>query len=140
MKLIYKNYISADDYNLIREEIGWGKLCDEQAQQGLDHSAYVVSCYDGENIAGSARIIWDRGYISYLADVMVRPAYQGRGIGRHLVEMAKGFMKSQLKENWKIKMVLIATEGKEGFYKKLAFKERPRPNEDVGAGMDLWFQ
>lgn len=136
MNIIYKENISVEDYNLLRESVGWAKLCDSQAQQGLENSAYVISCYIDDKIADAARVIWDRGYIAYLADVMVMPEYQGFGIGRHMVEEAISFVKSQLKEGWKIKIVLISAKGKEAFYKKFGFSERP--NEDNGAGMDLW--
>ncbi len=136
MDIIYKESINVKDYNMLREAVGWGKLCDEQAQQGLDNSAYVISCYDENKIVGTARIIWDKGYISYLSDVMVMPEYQRMGIGRHLVEMAIDFMKSQIKEGWKIKIVLTAAKGKEAFYSKFGFTERP--NKHAGAGMDLW--
>lgn len=50
--------------------------------------------------------------------------------------MSRHNKKSQLKEGWKIKIVLISAKGKEEFYKKFGFNERP--NEDAGAGMDLW--
>lgn len=136
MTINYKEFISVSDYNMLREAVGWGRLCDEQAQQGLDNSAYVVSCYDDNVVVGTARIIWDKGYISYLADVIVKPEYQGYGIGKHLVEMAIAFMKTQIKEGWKIKIVLVSAKGKEDFYKKFGFCERP--NENAGAGMDLW--
>lgn len=132
----YKEFLYVDDYITLREAVGWGKLCDEQAQQGLLNSAYVIGCYENDKIIGSARIIWDKGYISYLADVMVMPEYQGMGIGCKMVEMAIAFMKSQIKSGWKIKMVLVSAKGKEGFYRKFGFIERP--NEDAGAGMDLW--
>lgn len=136
--LAYKEFVSVSDYNTLREAVKWGKLVEEQAQQGLMGSAYVVGCYDGPQIAGCARIIWDGGYIAYLADVMVMPEYQGMGIGRHMVELAIEFVKAQLKEGWKIKIVLIAAKGKEAFYEKFGFHERP--NENDGAGMDLWVQ
>lgn len=136
MNITYKENISVDDYNILREAVGWGALCNEQAQQGLDHSSFLISCYDNDKIAGTARIIWDRGYIAYLADVMVLPKYQGLGIGQHMVKQAIAYVQSQVKEGWKIKIVLIAAKGKEGFYKKFGFSERP--NNDAGAGMDLW--
>lgn len=136
MNITYKESISVADYNTLRNAVGWGALCDEQAAQGLAHSVYVIGCYDEGKIVGTARVIWDRGYISYLADVMVMPEYQGKGIGRHMVEMAIAFMKSQIKEGWKIKMVLIAAKGKEAFYERFGFCERP--NNEAGAGMDMW--
>lgn len=136
MQLIYKNSIPVEDYLLLRQSVHWTELCAEQAQQGLKNSAYMISCYDNGKIVGSARIVWDGGYIAFLSDVMVLPPYQGRGIGTHMVERAIDFVKSQLKTNWKIKIVLVSAKGKELFYKKLGFIERP--NDESGAGMELW--
>lgn len=136
MNIVYKECISVEDYNTLREAVGWGTLCDEQVRQGLEHSTYVISGYYKDKIIGSARIIWDRGYIAYLADVMVMPEYQKMGIGYYMVEQAITFVKSQLKAGWKIKIVLISAKGKEAFYKKFGFNERP--NEDAGSGMDMW--
>ena len=59
----YKEFISVSDYNTLREAVKWGKLVEEQAQQRLMGSAYVVGCYYGQKIAGCARIIWDGGYM-----------------------------------------------------------------------------
>lgn len=69
---------------------------------------------------------------------MVKPEYQGRGIGYHMVERAISFVKSQLKEEWKIKIVLISAKEKEAFYEKFGFCVRP--NADAGAGMHLWLK
>lgn len=131
-----KDTVSVKDYNDLREAVGWGRLCEDQAVQGLEHSAYVISCYDGAQIIGYARIIWDHGYISYLSDVMVLPLYQRLGIGRHMVEQAVAFMRSQVKEGWKIKMVLISAKNKEPFYERFGFQKRPNPNG--GTGTELW--
>ena len=30
--------------------------------------------------------LWDKGYIAYLADVIVNPEYQGQGIGKKMVQ------------------------------------------------------
>lgn len=136
MQLIYKNSISVDDYLFLRKSVKWVELCREQAQQGLENSAYIISCYDNNKVVGITRIVWDRGYIAYLSDVIVSPEYQGNGIGKRMVENAIDFVKSNLKINWKIKIVLVSAKGKERFYKKFGFNERP--NNESGAGMDLW--
>ncbi|MBQ9887316.1 MAG: GNAT family N-acetyltransferase [Lachnospiraceae bacterium] len=117
LNIVYKEFISVEDYNLLREAVGWEKICGEQAQQGLDNSAYVIGCYEDNKIVGSARIIWDRGYIAYLADVMVLPEYQGKGIGRRMVEKSIAFVKAQLKAGWKIKIVMVSDKGKEEYFK-----------------------
>ena len=135
MNLAYKQRISVEDYNALRDAVGWGRLCEDQAAQSLENSAFVISCYDGEKIAGAARLIWDRGATAYLADVMVMPEYQRQGIGTYMVEENIAFLKSQLREGWRIKIVLIAAKGKEEFYEKFGFCVRP--NENAGPGMDL---
>ncbi len=134
-RFTYRNTIDVKDYNALRDAVKWGALAEDQARSGLEHSAYVISCYDGEHIAGSARMIWDQGYICYLADVMVMPEYQGMGIGKHMVQSAIDYMRAQKKKDWIIKCALTAAKGKEPFYEKLGFEIRP--NEIGGSGMDM---
>jgi len=134
--LIYKNDISLSEYCKLRSDVGWTAVIDEQAQAGLDHSDFIVSCYDENEIVGCARIFWDKGAIAYLADVMVTPAYQGKGIGKKLVAECIAYIDGQLKEGWRVKIVIVSEKGKEKFYEKFGFQIRP--NEKDGAGMNLW--
>ena len=134
--LEYSNTLSAEEYCELREAVQWQPIVKTQAQSGLDHSDYLVACREGEKIIGCARIFWDKGYIAYLADVMVKPAYQGKGIGRKLVESCISYIQSQLQEGWRIKIVIVSAKGKEGFYEKFGFQIRP--NENDGAGMQMW--
>lgn len=138
MDLTFCETIAVEEYALLRRAVGWTTLVNEQAQQGLDNSACIVSCYDGDRIVGAARMIWDGGYIAYLADVMVLPAYQGREIGSRMVERAIAHMRAQLRAGWRIKIVLVASKGMEDFYTRFGFKARP--NEREGAGMDMWLE
>ena len=41
-----------------------------------------------------------------------------------------------MKPGWKVTLNLNSAKGKEPFYKKLGFKERP--NDEAGAGMSQW--
>jgi len=134
--LKYSNVLSAAEYGVLREAVGWQPLPNEQAQAGLDHSDFIIACRDGENIVGCARIFWDQGYIAYLADVMVTPSYQGRGIGTKLVAECVAYIDAQLNEGWRIKIVIVSAKGKEPFYERLGFETRPNAND--GAGMQLW--
>lgn len=70
MKLQYGNEINVKDYNMLRDVVKWGALAENQAQMGLDNSAFIVSCMDGEKTIGCARLIWDGGYVAYIADVI----------------------------------------------------------------------
>ena len=134
--LDYNNLLSAKEYCDLRSAVAWRPIPEDQARSGLDHSDFVVACRDGETIVGCARIFWDKGYIAYLADVMVKPAYQGQGIGKKLVEECISYIDRQLKEGWRIKIVIVSAKGKEPFYERFGFEIRP--NENDGAGMQLW--
>ena len=134
--LTYSNNLSAKEYCELRAAVGWQPIPEDQAQSGLDHSDFVIACREGEAIVGCARIFWDKGYIAYLADVMVKPAYQKQGIGKKMVEECISFIDRQLKEGWRIKIVIVSAKGKEPFYERFGFEIRP--NENDGAGMQLW--
>jgi len=41
-------------------------------------------------------------------------------------------------QDWRVKIVLVASKGKESFYRKFDFIERP--NDTDGAGMHLWVE
>lgn len=135
---MYFEGINVDDYNRLRDEVGWGALPKQQAQAGLENSSYVVSCNKQGKAIGTARVIWDGGYIVYIADVMVSPDYQRMGIGRKLMQMIMDYLHTNINENWDIMIVLVAAKGKEEFYKKFGFNERP--NENLGAGMSQWIR
>ena len=135
MTFSYQNSISVAEYNNLRTAVGWSAFQEEQVAIGLANSARVVACcLEGEAI-GHARLIWDGGCLAYLADVMILPAYQGHGIGRNMVTMLLDYLRAQLKPGWSVVVVLVATKGKEAFYKKFGFVERP--NEEEGPGMTL---
>ena len=127
--LTYDNTLSAKEYCELRAAVGWPAIIEEQAQSGLDNSAFVIACRDGEQIIASARILWDKGYIAYLADVMVKPEYQKQGIGKKMVEACISYIDSQLKEGWWVKIVLLAAKGKDPFYEKFGFEMRPNEND-----------
>lgn len=58
-----------------------------------------------------------------MADVMVKPVYQEQGIGRKLVSECIKYMDRQLKEGWRIKIVVVSVKGKETFYEKLGVSD-----------------
>ena len=134
--LKYNNELSVKEYCTLRSAVGWQPIIAEQAQSGLNNSDFIIACRDNDTIVGCARIFWDKGYIAYLADVMVEPAYQRQGIGRKLVNACISYIDKQLKEGWRIKIVIVSAKGKEQFYEKFGFELRP--NERDGAGMQTW--
>ena len=134
--LKYNNNLSVKEYCELRAAVAWQPIIKEQAQSGLNGSDFIIACRDNDNIVGCARILWDKGYIAYLADVMVKPEYQKQGIGKKLVSECIAYIDNQLKDGWRIKIVIVSAKGKEQFYEKFGFELRP--NGSDGAGMQTW--
>ena len=132
----YNNQLSAKEYCELRSAVEWPPIVEDQAQSGLHNSDFIIACRDGTRIVGCARIFWDKGYIAYLADVMVKPEYQKQGIGKKLVDECISYIDKQLKDSWRIKIVILSAKGKEQFYERFGFQARP--NESDGAGMQVW--
>ena len=131
--------ITPEEYMKLREAVGWGLFPLEEAEAGLSNS-YIWCLRDNEASGrpiGIGRVIWDHGYVMYIADVIVIPEYQGKGLGRVIMEQVMDFIHEQLKPGYKFMVSLCSAKGKEEFYKKFGFVVRP--NDDVGPGMHQWF-
>ena len=131
--------ITPEEYMKLREAVGWGLFPLEEAQAGLSNS-YIWCLRDNDASGqpiGIGRVIWDHGYVMYIADIIVIPEYQGNGLGRVIMEKVMDFIHEQLKPGYKFMVSLCSAKGKEEFYKKFGFVVRP--NDDVGPGMHQWF-
>ncbi len=131
--------ITPEEYMKLREAVGWGLFPLEEAQAGLSNS-YIWCLRDNDASGqpiGIGRVIWDHGYVMYIADIIVIPEYQGNGLGRVIMEQVMDFIHEQLKPGYKFMVSLCSAKGKEEFYKKFGFIVRP--NDDVGPGMHQWF-
>ena len=131
--------ITPEEYMKLREAVGWGLFPLEEAQAGLSDS-YIWCLRDNDASGqpiGIGRVIWDHGYVMYIADIIVIPEYQGNGLGRVIMEHVMDFIHEQLKPGYKFMVSLCSAKGKEEFYKKFGFVVRP--NDDVGPGMHQWF-
>jgi GNAT superfamily N-acetyltransferase len=87
----------------------------EKVLRAFLKSAYVCIAYDGSDLVGASRAITDGEYHGIIHDVVVRPGYQGQGIGRHMMEQLLLRMPV-----WRI--MLVARAGAEGFYHGLGFE------------------
>lgn len=133
----YSNIITPEEYLELRRKVGWCLFPVEEAKSGLDHAYMVLCARDAGKAVGVMRLLWDGGYIALISDVIVDPEYQGQGIGKRLVESCIRRIKDDMKPGYKVKLNLMAAKGKEAFYEKFGFEERP--NDNLGAGMDQWF-
>ena len=133
----FVDHITPVEYMELRKMVGWMEFPLEEAKNCVEN-AYMVICVrdDDDKAIGVVRLLWDGGYVAFLSDVIVAPEYQKQGIGKKLVESVIQRIKDDMKPGYKVKLNLNSAKGKEPFYEKLGFKQRP--NEDTGAGMDQW--
>lgn len=99
---------------------------------GLAHDLYHVVVKDGQKNIAMGRLIGD-GIYFMIVDLVVRPEYQGKGIGTRMLDEILKYIKSSLPEGARASVQLIAEKGKENFYIKSGFKTIP--HENCGSGM-----
>lgn len=133
--ITFTHRISTEDYNKLRAAVGWEMLPEEQAANGLQGTAYMIVAKDDDRTIGLTRLVSDGGYIAYIADVIVHPDYQGKGIGKHLLLDVLQHIKDGMKEGYLVHVNLVAAKGKETFYEKFGFWRRP--TDFTGAGMSM---
>ena len=80
----FTDYITAEEYMGFRKAVGWAEFPLEEAEEGLKNSFICCLRQDDKPIA-LGRVIWDHGYVVYIADVIVLPEYQGKGVGRQII-------------------------------------------------------
>lgn len=96
--------------------VGWtsGNYPDK-LQQAMLNSHSVISAWDGDKLVGLMNCLSDGVMTAYFHYLLVRPEYQGQGIGRKLVQM----MFDQYSDC--MRKVLIAYDNQAGFYEKCGF-------------------
>lgn len=134
----YEDSLTAGQYNELREAVGWSRLTDMQAKRGLEHTTFIVAAWVDTELAGMGRVLFDFGYTAYVGDVIVSPGFQGRGLGKRIVELLMKKVEEAADSQDRIMFTLGAAKGKEGFYQGLGFEIRP--NESNGPGMTKWIK
>ncbi len=119
--IVKHNELSVEEFIELWETV-WGPgPSPEQTRLAMDHTLFRVSVYDGGRIAAMARVIGDMGLDYYIKDVIVRPEYQGQGIGRMMINEILQFVNDNGVEGTEIFVELCAMPDKIPFYEKFGF-------------------
>lgn len=105
------NYVSE-----ILEKVGMSYFEGEVHKKAFENSHTVAFVFDGDKLIGFGRAISDGIYQAAIYDVAVLPEYQGRSVGRAIVN---GILKCIPQ----CSVILYASPGKEKFYEKLNFRK-----------------
>ena len=129
-----ENVLCYEDYCRLRESVGWTNFSKEQTQAALSNSLYTVAVFENSQAVGMGRLIGDGMYL-VIADIVVNPVYQGKGIGSKIVSMLIEYTTKELPDGGRTSIQLISEKGNEPFYEKLGFKRIP--NDFCGSGMKM---
>ena len=127
-----KNMLTSEIYCELRKNVKWFERPKTDVEKIIDNSIYTITVFDEDLPVGMGRLIGDGVYF-VIVDVVVKPDYQKKGIGRNIVNMITDYVRCECKAGSSYTVQLIAEQGKEGFYEKLGFKNIP--NEFCGSGM-----
>lgn len=107
------------------ETTGWNEMYGQSAQalhSALRGSWRVVVARSGDEVVGAGRLVSDGVQYAVLFDLIVAPAWQGRGVGseilRRLLEHAD---EADIRD-----VLLFAARGTADFYARHAFQRRPQ--------------
>ena len=104
------------------ESVGWAAYTRDPdlLTKAIRSSSFVVTARDEEGgLVGLARVISDDATICYLQDILVRPAFQGAGIGRALIEQVAARYQH-------VRQTVLITDnepGQRAFFEALGFTE-----------------
>ena len=125
--------LSPDLYLCLYRSVGWDAPGLDQIEKALEGSLATFCACDGDMPVGMARLMGDGGMSFYIKDFAVLPDYQGQGVGRALMNAMESWIEKQLQPGWAVSLELISSKGRESFYAKFGFEQRP--NDWDGAGM-----
>ena len=128
------NGVNTEDFCNLRAKV-YRETPKDQAEKSLKHTLFSVAALYEEKVVGMGRLVGDGVMYWYLQDIIVLPDYQGKGIGKAIVERLIQYVSENSLPGTSTTIGLMAAKGKEGFYEKLGFL--CRPSNKFGAGMTL---
>lgn len=127
-----ENGLTYEEYIALRDSVGWYNLAEEQVSKSIKNSIYDIVVEDNGQAIAMGRLIGD-GIYFLIADIVVKPEYQGKGVGSKIIDKLLTYVDTNTPIGGRSSVQLIAEKGKEEFYIKKGFKLIP--HEFCGSGM-----
>lgn len=115
------NELTARQFIELRETVWGAGPTLEQTELAMKHTLFRISVWDGNKIVAMARMNGDLGLDYYIKDVVVRPEYQRKGIGRMMINELLKFINDNGVKETEIFVELCAMPDKIPFYEKFGF-------------------
>jgi len=126
------NTLTAEQMLYFYDALDWGLPIREQLVVALENTCGSLVAYDGEKPVGMLRLLGDKSFSYFITDLAVIPGYQGQGIGTQLIKSAESRIRSIVKSNWEVSLVVISTIEGVPFYEKMGFEQMPCATDGPG--------
>lgn len=116
-----ENQLTAEDFIRLKTATGFMDRPLEQAEKAIRNGLFnVTAICDGE-VVGMGRLVGDGAMYWYLQEIIVLPEYQGKGIGKSIVNRLLEHIRKNSIPGTGVEVGLTAVKGKEPFYEKFGF-------------------
>ncbi|MGP4063989.1 GNAT family N-acetyltransferase [Oceanobacillus sp. M65] len=108
------------EYIDLRLEGGISGKSKDAATVGLKNSLFAVSIYDQETFIAMGRIIGDGGAFFQVVDIVVKPSYQGKGLGKTVMRELMDYLDNHTYSGSYVS--LIADDPANKLYEQFGFR------------------
>lgn len=113
--------INVSDLAELFASVGWGSIEDYQSSELstlLKTSTFYSAAFHDKRLIGFVRVLSDRVMVSWIAEIIVSPDWQRKGVGFALLSKV-------IQEFGHTAIYSAAFRGTEDFFKNFNLKERP---------------
>ena len=125
------NALTAEDFIRLKMATGFIDRPLQQVDRALKNGLFNVSAVCDGRVVGMGRLVGDGAMYWYLQEIVVLPEYQGKGIGKAIVNRLLAHIKASALPGTQAHVGLIAVQGKEAFYEQFGFTS-------ISTGMRQW--
>lgn len=108
----------AQDYCDLRQVAGLSPMPLEAAKVAVNGALYAVTVYLDTRLIAMGRVIGDGGCFFQVIDVAVHPDFQGKGLGKQVMEHIETYLKSVTSAGSYVSLIGDKPE----FYEKLGYQ------------------
>jgi len=112
-----------EEYFALRKGVGWMLFDEEMTARGLANALFSVCILFQGEVIGCGRVVSDGGLYFYVQDLIILPAFQGKGLGKRLMQAIMAYLDRHTHPGAFIG--LMASKDISPFYTQFGFAVRP---------------
>ena len=125
---------SPDEYNRLRNSVGWHCIGHDRTEAALNNSLFSVCAVAKNKVIGFGRVVGDGLIYLYIQDIVVSPQYQRSGIGHKIMKNLMAYVDKNAPNKSGAFIGLMIAPGIAGFYSQYGFNFLPEDS----SFMCLW--